>query len=88
MGLEDRRQAIYVYLYYNRDRRKLSSWGDVVYHSRRLRYVQLFVPVHRVEVTIQELEQENYVRQVTKSQLATLPRSFQGIDLSTEETEE
>lgn len=28
------RQGIIVYLYYNRDARKLNKYGDVLYHSR------------------------------------------------------
>ena len=29
------RQGIIVYLYYNRDARKLNKYGDVLYHSRK-----------------------------------------------------
>ena len=30
------RQGIIVYLYYNRDARKLAKYGDVLYHSRKM----------------------------------------------------
>ncbi|MDU4790790.1 MAG: DUF2129 domain-containing protein, partial [Streptococcus sp.] len=38
-----KRQGIIVYLYYNRDLRKITKFGDVVYHSYKMRYVHLYV---------------------------------------------
>ena len=38
-----KRQGIIVYLYYNRDLRKIAKFGDVVYHSFKMRYVHLYV---------------------------------------------
>ena len=38
-----KRQGIIVYLYYNRDLRKIAKFGDVVYHSYKMRYVHLYV---------------------------------------------
>ena len=32
-----KRQGIIVYLYYNRDLRKIAKFGDVVYHSYKMR---------------------------------------------------
>ncbi|HEO6986780.1 TPA: DUF2129 domain-containing protein, partial [Streptococcus agalactiae] len=37
------RLGMSVYLYYNRDARKLYKYGDVHYHSRRLRYLVIYV---------------------------------------------
>ncbi|HEO7041703.1 TPA: DUF2129 domain-containing protein, partial [Streptococcus agalactiae] len=37
------RLGMSVYLYYNRDARKLCKYGDVHYHSRRLRYLVIYV---------------------------------------------
>ena len=37
-----KRQGIIVYLYYNRDLRKIAKFGDVVYHSFKMRYVHLY----------------------------------------------
>ncbi|HFR3884146.1 TPA: DUF2129 domain-containing protein, partial [Streptococcus suis] len=36
------RTCLTVYLHYNRDARKLSQYGDIVYHSKRLRYVLVY----------------------------------------------
>mgnify|MGYP002248171035 FL=1 len=37
------RTGLIVKLYYNRDGKKLQSVGDVLYHSKKCRYVQLYV---------------------------------------------
>ena len=44
-----KRQGIIVYLYYNRDLRKIAKFGDVVYHSYKMRYVHLYVDEDKVE---------------------------------------
>jgi len=44
-----KRQGIIVYLYYNRDLRKITKFGDVVYHSYKMRYVHLYVDEDKVE---------------------------------------
>ena len=44
-----KRQGIIVYLYYNRDLRKIAKFGDVVYHSYKMRYVHLYVDQDGVE---------------------------------------
>lgn len=82
------RRALYVYLYYNRDRRKLFSYGDIAYHSRRMRYVQLFVQEDQVAAVQAQLEQESFVREVKTSLLADLPLTYQGIDLASVESGE
>ena len=51
-----KRQGIIVYLYYNRDLRKIAKFGDVVYHSYKMRYVHLYVDQDRVEDILTELE--------------------------------
>ena len=50
-----KRQGIIVYLYYNRDLRKIAKFGDVVYHSYKMRYVHLYVDQDRVEDILTEL---------------------------------
>jgi len=44
-----KRQGIIVYLYYNRDLRKIAKFGDVVYHSYKMRYVHLYVDEDKVD---------------------------------------
>ena len=45
-----KRQGIIVYLYYNRDLRKIAKFGDVVYHSFKMRYVHLYVDETRSRI--------------------------------------
>ena len=48
-----KRSGLIIYLYYNRDAKKLQDYGDITYHSKKHRYLQLYVPTQEVE---QELE--------------------------------
>ncbi len=50
------RTCLTVYLHYNRDARKLSQYGDIVYHSKRLRYVLVYMDQELVEATILKLK--------------------------------
>ena len=43
------RSGLIVYLYYNRDAKKLQEYGDICYHSKKHRYLQLYVPTQEVE---------------------------------------
>ncbi|MBF0699820.1 DUF2129 domain-containing protein [Streptococcus danieliae] len=86
MEAKVQRRALYVYLYYNRDRRKLSSYGDIAYHSRRLRYVQLFVKADQLSSIVAQLQGQSFVRDIQTSLLTELPLTYQGIDLGTLES--
>ena len=67
-----KRKSLAVYLYYNRDVRKLQKYGDILYHSRRMRYVILY------EDTIAELEKLKFVKKVRPSKQDDLDRDFVG----------
>ncbi len=56
------RTCLTVYLHYNRDARKLSQYGDIVYHSKRLRYVLVYMDQELVEATILKLKKERFVK--------------------------
>ncbi|MFR9374998.1 DUF2129 domain-containing protein, partial [Streptococcus pneumoniae] len=43
------RSGLIIYLYYNRDAKKLQDYGDITYHSKKHRYLQLYVPTQEVE---------------------------------------
>ncbi|HEM3540360.1 TPA: DUF2129 domain-containing protein, partial [Streptococcus suis] len=58
------RTCLTVYLHYNRDARKLSQYGDIVYHSKRLRYVLVYMDQELVEATILKLKKERFVKKV------------------------
>ena len=46
---KESRSGLIVYLYYNRDAKKLQSYGDICYHSKKHRYVQLYAPTQEIE---------------------------------------
>ena len=51
------RSGLIIYLYYNRDAKKLQDYGDITYHSKKHRYLQLYVPNSRSGAIGRTLEQ-------------------------------
>ncbi|AZR97575.1 hypothetical protein XK27_04030 [Streptococcus suis] len=72
------RTCLTVYLHYNRDARKLSQYGDIVYHSKRLRYVLVYMDQELVEATILKLKKERFVEKVVPSYIKELDQNFVG----------
>ncbi|MFM0842861.1 YlbG family protein [Streptococcus suis] len=72
------RTCLTVYLHYNRDARKLSQYGDIVYHSKRLRYVLVYMDQELVEATILILKKERFVKKVVPSYIKELDQNFVG----------
>lgn len=72
------RTGIYVYLYYNRDARKLNKYGDFHYHSKRHRYLLLYVATEDVERVAKELKGLKIVKTVKVSHLDEIDRDFVG----------
>ncbi|MFS1663088.1 DUF2129 domain-containing protein [Streptococcus sp. zg-JUN1979] len=62
-----KRTHLIVYLYYNRDVRKLQKYGDINYHSRRMRYVSLYIDALLENDIIAELKKLKYVKSVRRS---------------------
>lgn len=73
------RVSLTVYLHYNRDARKLNQYGDIIYHSRRLRYLLLYVNQEKVDSLIASLKKEKFVKKVIPSRLKELDTNFVGI---------
>ena len=48
MFQKENRSGLIIYLYYNRDAKKLANYGDICYHSKKHRYLQLYVPTEEV----------------------------------------
>ena len=67
-----------VYLYYNRDSRKLAKYGQVIYHSKRFRYVMLYVKEEQLESLIVTLDKQQFVKSVVPSQLSAIDNDFVG----------
>ncbi|HEM6228459.1 TPA: DUF2129 domain-containing protein [Streptococcus suis] len=80
------RTCLTVYLHYNRDARKLSQYGDIVYHSKRLRYVLVYMDQELVEAAILKLKKKRFVKKVVPSYIKELDQNFVGNLWRDEET--
>lgn len=58
------RSGLIIYLYYNRDAKKLQDYGDITYHSKKHRYLQLYVPTQEVEQLVGRLSKEKFIKKV------------------------
>ena len=86
----EERVGLIVYLYYNRDAKKLANFGDIIYHSKKHRYLQLYVAKDQADYlnlyvkqeeaqNLQEnLPKERYVKQVRISHIKELDQNFVG----------
>ncbi|BBA92235.1 YlbG family protein [Streptococcus ruminantium] len=72
------RTCLTVYLHYNRDARKLNQYGDIVYHSKRLRYVLVYMNQEQVEEAMLKLSKERFVKKVLPSYIKDLDQNFVG----------
>lgn len=73
------RQSLAVYLHYNRDVKRLRSFGDVAYHSRRMRYVLLYIDQEKSEAILTQLKKEKFVKKVVPSYMQDMDHNFVGI---------
>ena len=71
-------QGIIVYLNYNRDVRKLSKFGDVIYHSYKMRYAHLYVKTVSFDDTLSTLKQLKFVKEAIASHYSDLDLDFVG----------
>lgn len=72
------RAGLMVYLHYNRDARKLGQYGDLLYHSRKMRYVVLYVPQDKQIEVVKKLEKEKFVKEVLPSPIKDVDQNFVG----------
>ncbi|HFI0595293.1 TPA: DUF2129 domain-containing protein [Streptococcus suis] len=72
------RISLTVYLHYNRDARKLNQYGDIVYHSKRLRYVLVYMDQDKLDVAITKLKKEKFVKKLVPSYIKELDQNFVG----------
>ncbi|QNQ80585.1 DUF2129 domain-containing protein [Lactobacillus sp. PV034] len=62
------RKSIIVWLYNARDQYKLRHFGDIVYFSRKNKYVIIYLNAEQVDQTINSLKKEKFVKKVERSQ--------------------
>ena len=78
MFKKQERQGIIVYLYYNRDARKLNKYGDVLYHSRKLNYQVLYVNKEEEADIVEEISALKFVKAVSLSEIDNIDQDFVG----------
>ncbi|MGT2743131.1 DUF2129 domain-containing protein [Streptococcus plurextorum] len=72
------RVGLAVYLYYNRDVHKLTKFGDILYHSKKLRYVILYVNANTLQEKVDSLQHLKFIKKVLPSQLDEIDQNFVG----------
>lgn len=72
------RSGLIIYLYYNRDAKKLQDYGDITYHSKKHRYLQLYVPTQEMEQLVGRLSKEKFIKKVRVCHIQELETPFVG----------
>ncbi|GGE38116.1 DUF2129 domain-containing protein [Streptococcus himalayensis] len=72
------RTGLIAYLYYNRDAKKITQLGDVVYHSKKHRYVQFYVFEEEKETLLAQLSKEKFIKKVIPCYIEELDTNFVG----------
>ena len=79
------RSGLIIYLYYNRDAKKLQEYGDICYHSKKHRYLQLYVPTEELDDLVERLGKERYIKKIRRCHIQELETPFVGNLYRTEE---
>lgn len=74
----EERIGLIIYLYYNRDSKKVMNYGDVIYHSRKMRYLIMYVNKSRAADIVSELKKNKVIKAVKYSQLDNIDQNFVG----------
>ena len=72
------RSGLIIYLYYNRDAKKLQEYGDTCYHSKKHRYLQLYVPTEELDDLVERLGKERYIKKIRRCHIQELETPFVG----------
>lgn len=79
------RSGLIIYLYYNRDAKKIQEYGDICYHSKKHRYLQLYVPTKELDDLVERLGKERYIKKIRRCHIQELETPFVGNLYRTEE---
>lgn len=79
------RSGLIIYLYYNRDAKKIQEYGDICYHSKKHRYLQLYVPTEELDDLVERLGKERYIKKIRRCHIQELETPFVGNLYRTEE---
>ena len=72
------RSGLIIYLYYNRDAKKLQEYGDICYHSKKHRYLQLYVPTEEPDDLVERLGKERFIKKIRRCRIQELETPFVG----------
>lgn len=70
------RSGLIIYLYYNRDAKKIQEYGDICYHSKKHRYLQLYVPTEELDDLVERLGKERYIKKIRRCHIQELETPF------------
>ncbi|WP_119326900.1 YlbG family protein [Companilactobacillus musae] len=70
------RQALYVWVYSLKWRKKLQRYGTIYYTSPKMKYVMLYVNSNKVSEVKKELIAKNYVKRVALAHRKELDEHF------------
>ena len=70
------RQALYVWVYSLKWRKKLQRYGTIYYTSPKMKYVMLYVNSEKVSEVRKELISKNYVKRVALAHRKELDEHF------------
>ncbi|EFX57187.1 hypothetical protein HMPREF0849_00363 [Streptococcus sp. C300] len=79
------RSGLIIYLYYNRDAKKIQEYGDICYHSKKHRYLQLYVSTEELDDLVERLGKEKYIKKIRRCHIQELETPFVGNLYRTEE---
>ena len=79
------RSGLIIYLYYNRDAKKLQEYGDICYHSKKHRYLQLYVSTEELDDLVERLGKERFIKKIRRCHIQELETPFVGNLYRTEE---
>ena len=72
------RSGLIIYLYYNRDAKKLQEYGDICYHSKKHRYLQLYVSTAELDDLVERLGKERFIKKIRRCHIQELETPFVG----------
>lgn len=82
------RQAIYVWVYSMKWKKKLQHYGTIYYSSPKMKYVMLYVNSNRVSEVRKELVNKKYVKRVTLAHRKELDDHYVLKEKDSDESEE
>ena len=72
------RSGLIIYLYYNRDAKKIQEYGDICYHSKKHRYLQLYGPTEELDDLVERLGKERFIKKIRRCHIQELETPFVG----------